>query len=627
MMLWTLIFGVIGINIPAVAVPTAENSVIFRPLGIGFGAQSHAFAMAHLKWATVYDPLVEMCKHTANGRRWTRARWHTWHKVAECAARYKTADIICKRQRNRLRNIIALATPIIEDEDHLFTYQTDMSAMRERQGRGMTTMTEGREKRAIITGIALAGTAVITSLVTFFVTPVILKAFAAGEPNDAIMETVNENNQGIFNGSYDLQLMRHYVRAVETEAWKLHEDSSFGYDALTIDRAIAHVGMMVDRIAGMTAAFIAGDTPIEFITLTGLNETLRRLDKKVRFEGNRLAISTALEMLQCPSTFVANTTGLHGIIEIPVVSPTDKLDVYRHVPWPMRFSDGKWFELSPGAVSILMINKDLSRFRVMTEIEFGRCRKFRDAHICPLSNVLRKTNSETKGRDPGFCLYHLFSHNWEGAKQTCTLIETEPQNEIVQVAEDKFFIRNVKPNSGMIHCPARFGKGSMPFPKSFQARITVTPGCTVDTETHVARAMRAASQENMILIPFQPIDDPKYNWTAVLSIKTRPAHDLSKHALEGWKNLTTTRHMLTHPHSVAHGITWAVMLLLIIGISYGVYCLQRRHMNKKRNTEARHMADAMEWNQRNADTVTNLNAMRRCLMNNGSAPDAALYNK
>jgi transposase InsO family protein len=244
----------------------------------------------------------------------------------------------------------------------------------------------------------------------------------------------------------------------------------------------------VNRIQRIfNGAVTQGKLMPEILTKNGLIETFNDLQQRVTKAGFKLLIEGPMNLHQCDISFYTTGKGIAIFVHVPISDQEDLMKVYEYIPMPIPDEDNKDFFLTvQPKETILAVNKDNTRFKLLTKEQLNACKKIRDIFFCENMNVVRLADEDSE-KDHEFCLLSLKKQRYDDVRRFCPITVAPLRDRVQQINALEFIVQQKESTQGGVLCPENDEEGS--FAPRRNTKITLAPGCTGETATHRFKAM------------------------------------------------------------------------------------------------------------------------------------------
>lgn len=559
-----------------------DGSVIFKYMGESFPSQGYAFIRCHIDLEPYLDSIAKICSAAEKARSFTvdNAKDYHW-KNHKPNVFYTIVDNAARDCIGALRDVQKLT--IMANRQPPYYSRADFDQSRqERSGTASELplaeedVAHSRHERGVLTVLGIAIGSLIGTLSLKVIAHLLFD-----DPDNVVIENLGAAEKAIDEQHGAITRLYQLVNSTheELEAWKYQDR----YDAngIFIAHAVQSVVGLVSRLKGIYAGALAGHFSTELLQYHDAGSALRRLCQKVQDQGYRALIDTTLELHQVPTTFMATNNTLSILAQVPVVSNTDTLFVYRFQQFPIQMEDGLWWEIEEPKEDVLLVNADRTLFRTMTRGDLAQCRRYRQVYVCQEANVLRRVQNTETYEGPRYCLFFLFQENYAGIKRSCKISPSTGGSQMLQISHHSFMIQNDDRHQGIITCR---GKTPRNIPTSHLARFSMGPGCVAMTKTHRGEVITTSmpNGEDSLIFEFDDrsaLNITRWNFTALTLLHRLRGNDskfdvLRDHSLAEL-NPDTPKF---HPMSPSHW-DWSLMagLLTTLASIIVLCCCIRRY--------------------------------------------------
>jgi hypothetical protein len=205
--------------------------------------------------------------------------------------------------------------------------------------------------------------------------------------------------------------------------------------------------------------------------------------------GLRTPVNSALDFLQCPTTFLMADKGIDLVVHIPAAPIGSLLQIFRYVILPLPLEGG--MVATPRLVNtILAIEEGNEAFTIMTDADLLQCRQLGSLYFCPHLNVVRRSppaDTVESEIDEGLCLFFLFTHNVPAALRVCPLTLSTRPDQVRQIARGDFLAISSHDEEATIDCTLQqqgAPRGEVRLFAGTQTNITLPPGCQAIPSRH-----------------------------------------------------------------------------------------------------------------------------------------------
>ena len=218
-----------------------------------------------------------------------------------------------------------------------------------------------------------------------------------------------------------------------------------------VQMEITQISQVLDGLMQQRLSSSILDQDVMYSMFNNLSITANNL------QYNLLPTNT-FELLQCPTSFLAQNHSVHIFLHIPITRPeATKLNIYKYISLPFHINNAPAFIARPSK-QFLAINSLKQTFFTMDAQEFEKCQSVGRLHVCR-NQILHNhstaqfDNNSTIPKQEA-CLFALFLQRADIATQICDIYPTRndpPQ--LHQIQADQVLIHTHIPTIAVTTCP------------------------------------------------------------------------------------------------------------------------------------------------------------------------------
>ena len=281
---------------------------------------------------------------------------------------------------------------------------------------------------------------------------------------------IQENAQGILDATAAIQgIVIHQQRT--------------GITAVMVQEATR----TATRLSQILQAILQHRASPHLFTAASLQSTLQTATKSAKAMGYKLLAKTAADVYQCEASFTTHERGITIFVHLPMAQKDDILSLFKHLPLPMRVSDGSMITVFP-AKDMIAIDPKGKEFRVLHSSELTACKHMGHQYICDNANVvLRSAAIDLKepNLDPDLCVFFLYKAAKAHIRQVCPVHIDYPRPNALQVSPSDFYMITTEEEVAETNCP---GETQKMFIANGVVKVSLKPGCSAATSTHIVTA-------------------------------------------------------------------------------------------------------------------------------------------
>jgi hypothetical protein len=201
------------------------------------------------------------------------------------------------------------------------------------------------------------------------------------------------------------------------------------------------------------------------------------------------------DYLQMETSFVAGPNGFSTLVHVPLIDMKSALTIWEHHILPIPLQDDLYLNIGPAEYTHLAVTADHLLYRAMTRAEFNTCCRLGEFYLCHRGLVVTKAPrieaTPPQWKDPGLCLFALFTRRFKLAAATCMTAIGGKDAAMRMVAPDAFGSYTARPHRGAVTCRGENnpgGRETRAFTANGLTKITLPHGCTAETSTHIFAA-------------------------------------------------------------------------------------------------------------------------------------------
>jgi hypothetical protein len=188
------------------------------------------------------------------------------------------------------------------------------------------------------------------------------------------------------------------------------------------------------------------------------------------------------------TSFVAGPNGFSTLVHVPLIYMKSALTIWEHHILPIPLQDDLYLNIGPAEYTHLAVTADHLLYRVMTRAEFNTCCRLGEFYLCHRGLVVTKAPrieaTPPQWKDPGLCLFALFTRRFKLAAATCMTAIGGKDAAMRMVAPDAFGSYTARPHRGAVTCRGEInpgGRETRAFTANGLTKITLPHGCTAET--------------------------------------------------------------------------------------------------------------------------------------------------
>lgn len=440
-----------------------DNTIIFRDRGLARPAQGYSFLAIKLQLDHVTIPMTRICDKITRNLKISReterqSAGHPWKFDARRLRQMiQQADFECQQSLSEMNTLRTITT--VHDHD---------SPDRQKRDFGLFFAA------SLVGGLGALAVQALTRL---------LNGDSHSGADQAFLQELDDIENALNNHGDAILNLHDIALDADKEFTELQVlgHVTFAYSA--IPHMVNAVKSMASKTKKIYDAATLGRVSMELVNNPHIGTSLNKLRDQVEKKGHRLMIENQLQLHQCDASYIADDSGITIIAEVPMVSDDDVLFAKDFVQWPLRFADGNWWQIELHH-TVLIINKERDQFRTMTTADWNACKTFNHISICREQNLVRTIQPGVRYSSPPYCLFHLFMEDYDGIRETCKLVPTEPYSDLLQIGHADFIARNTDKKQIHVDC---IDTGPLAVPNRLLTRISMHAGCTLKSPSHTAK--------------------------------------------------------------------------------------------------------------------------------------------